>query len=32
MIDADVIFSFFLNADLDYKAERKVGGVVDDDC
>ena len=32
MIDADVIFSFSLNAGLDYKAERKVGGVVDDDC
>lgn len=32
MIDADVIFSFSLNAGLDYKAEGKVGGVVDDDC
>mgnify|MGYP004575067383 CR=1 FL=1 len=32
MIDADVIFSFSLNAGLDYKAERKAGGVVDNDC
>ena len=32
MIDADVIFGFFLNASLDCKTERKVGGVVNDDC